>query len=103
PDLPARQQTLHDAIAWSYDLLTPEEQTLFRRLAVFEAGCTLEAAEAVCGDGVQAGSTLDCLASLLDQSLLRRERVRSVCGGPECEARARWWRHCESLLGSSSG
>ncbi len=70
--LPARQQTMRNTIAWSHDFLTPEEQTLFRRLAVFPGGCTIEAAEAVAsGDG-----TLDVfggLASLVDKSLLRQE------------------------------
>jgi predicted ATPase len=47
-DLPARQHTLDDTMAWSYDLLDAAEQRLFRRLAVFVGGCTLEAVEAVC-------------------------------------------------------
>ena len=70
--LPARQQTMRDAIAWSHDLLAPDEQALFRRLAVFAGGCTLEAAEAV----VAPEGTLDVLggiASLVDKSLLRQE------------------------------
>jgi predicted ATPase len=45
-----RQQTLRAMIDWSYDLLSPEEQTLLRRLSVFAGGWTLEAAEAVCAD-----------------------------------------------------
>jgi predicted ATPase/DNA-binding CsgD family transcriptional regulator len=70
-DLPERQQTLRNTIAWSYDLLTEQEQTLFRRLAVFAGGFTLEAAEAIGGAGI-ADSFLDLVASLLDQSLILR-------------------------------
>jgi non-specific serine/threonine protein kinase len=57
-DRPARQQTLQATIAWSYDLLSDQEQTLFRRLAVFAGGWTTEAAEAIAG----AGDNLDALA-----------------------------------------
>jgi len=68
-DLPARQQTLRATIDWSYGLLGPDEQTLFERLAVFVGGCTLEAAEAVCGaDGLLTG-----LSTLIDNNLLRQE------------------------------
>src|SRR5207253_7706497 len=48
-DAPERQRTLRATIGWSYDLLTPEEQGVFRRLAVFSGGWTLEAAEQVAG------------------------------------------------------
>jgi predicted ATPase/class 3 adenylate cyclase/DNA-binding CsgD family transcriptional regulator/uncharacterized protein HemY len=73
-DLPARQQTLRGAMAWSYDLLTPEEQALFRRLSVFVDGCTCEAAEVVCrAAGEPAGDILDGLLSLVDKSLLRQQ------------------------------
>ena len=74
-DLPARQQTLRNTIAWSYNLLDAAEQRLFRRLSVFVDGCTLQAVEAVCaaldnnGETVQA---LDGIASLVDKSLLQQ-------------------------------
>jgi predicted ATPase/transcriptional regulator with XRE-family HTH domain len=71
-DLPERQRTLRDTIAWSYDLLRPDEQTLFRRLGVFSGGCTLEAAEAVAtlGEPIDA---LEGMTALLEASLLQRE------------------------------
>jgi len=76
-DLPARQQTLRGAIAWSYDLLDPAIQRLFATIAVFVGGFELEAAEAVCGPGSgearPAVDVLDGLSSLVDQSLLRQE------------------------------
>jgi len=75
-DVPVRQQTLREAIAWSYDLLTPDEQALYRRLAVFAGGWTLEAAEAVAGSpgsGELALDVLDGLERLAEHSLLRQE------------------------------
>ena len=73
-DQPARLRSMRDAIAWSFDLLAPAEQTLFQRLAVFVGGCAPEAAAAVCGaDHVDV---LDGLASLVDNSLLARGRRR---------------------------
>jgi predicted ATPase/class 3 adenylate cyclase len=87
-DLPARQQTIRAAIDWSYDLLSPAEQALFRRLGVFVGGWTLEAAEAVCAGvgsweseaGVDSPTPnsqlptpiLDGLAALVDKSLLKQ-------------------------------
>ena len=97
PDLPARHHTLQAAIGWSYDLLEPAEQALFRRLGVCVGGWTLGAAAAVAGDGVAGGreterlstrdrpssllpvppsphlpvSVLNALASLVDKSLIQ--------------------------------
>jgi tetratricopeptide (TPR) repeat protein len=68
-DLPARQRTLRAAMDWSHDLLAPHEQALFRRLAVFSGGWTLEAAEKVCGRPGEP-EVLDTLAELLANSLL---------------------------------
>jgi predicted ATPase/class 3 adenylate cyclase len=71
-DAPQRQRTLRDTIAWSYDLLQPVEQTLFRRLAVFVGGCTLEVAEAVTNpDG--ALDVLGGIERLGERSLLRQD------------------------------
>ena len=65
-DAEPRQATLRATIAWSYDLLAPEDQRLFARLAVFTGGCTLEAVEEVCD------ADLDTLQSLVEKSLVRR-------------------------------
>ncbi len=76
-DLPARQQTLRSAIAWSYDLLDENEQKLFRRLSIFVGGCTVDAVEAVAEDNPSRGSVLDRLESLLDKSLLQEREGAS--------------------------
>jgi predicted ATPase/class 3 adenylate cyclase len=65
-----RHATLRATIRWSYDLLDADEQSLFTRLSVFAAGCTVESAEAVCN------AELDTLESLLDKSLVRRRTGR---------------------------
>ena len=72
-DLPQRQQTLRAAIDWSYDLLSPAEQKLFRRLSVFIGGCTLESVEAVCDAKADLDlDLLDGMASMVDKSLLQQ-------------------------------
>jgi non-specific serine/threonine protein kinase len=75
-DLPARQQTMRAAIAWSYELLPPELQRLFRHLAIFTGGWTIEAAAAVMG--LDEATMLAELETLVDQSL-----VRPVAGDAE--------------------
>ena len=77
-DLPERQQTLRDTIAWSFDLLEPAEQSLYRRLAVFVGGWDAEAAAAV-----SAPDEIDFsegIQSLVDKSLIRAESLGE--GGP---------------------
>lgn len=64
-----RHQTLAGALRWSYDLLTPEEQALFRRFSVFVGGATLDAIEAVC-HGEHEEDVLDLVQQLVDKSLL---------------------------------
>jgi predicted ATPase len=101
-DAEARQQTLRATIAWSYELLSPTEQRLFARLAVFAGGCTLEAAEEV------AEADLDTLQSLVDKSLLRHtgerfwmlETIREYAGerleasGEDAQVRTRHAEYC---------
>src|SRR5579859_348026 len=83
-DWPPRQRSLRAAIAWSYDLLAPAEQLLFRRLAVFVRGATLDAVAAVCHlPDDPPRDPLDEITSLLDKSLLNSETA------PVEEAR--WW------------
>lgn len=69
-DVPERQRTLQSAIAWSYDLLKPGEQALFRRLAVFAGGFTADAAQAVFGSDLEINA-IEGLGALVDKSLLR--------------------------------
>jgi predicted ATPase/DNA-binding SARP family transcriptional activator/DNA-binding CsgD family transcriptional regulator len=70
----SRQQTLRGTLDWSYRLLSEPERQLFRRLAVFVSGFTLEAAEAVGkGDGIEEGDVLDLLSRLVDKSLVEAE------------------------------
>lgn len=64
-DLPSRQQTLRQTIEWSYDLLAEHDRELMRRLGVFRGGCTLAAAEALCGTGV-----FSSLSTLVEHSLV---------------------------------
>jgi len=66
-DLPRRQRTMRDTVAWSYELLEPSEQELFSDLSVFSGGWTLEAASTVCARDVLAG-----LSALVDKSLVVR-------------------------------
>jgi predicted ATPase/DNA-binding CsgD family transcriptional regulator len=114
---PPRLRSMRDAIAWSHDLLSAEEQTLFRRLAVFVGGCTLDAAEAVCEE--PGLDVLEGITALVNQSLVRRTEPQGVAprfgmletvreyangrlstSGEEPELRARHAAYFASLAGS---
>ncbi|HLG60381.1 MAG TPA: LuxR C-terminal-related transcriptional regulator [Ktedonosporobacter sp.] len=71
-DLTARQQTLRNTLKWSYDLLTPEEQRIFRQCSIFESTYTLEALEAITGETTV--TLLERVTALLDKSLLHQSR-----------------------------
>lgn len=75
-DRPSRLQTMREAIAWSYDLLEPAEQRLFRRLSVFAGGCMLDAASVVAGEGEVEAEAIGRVSTLIDHSLLLREELR---------------------------
>jgi predicted ATPase/class 3 adenylate cyclase len=68
-DRPDRQRTLRATIDWSHSLLSASEQRLFRRMAVFQGGCSLESIEATCSE--DAGSVIDDLGSLVDEGLIQ--------------------------------
>ena len=94
-DAPQRQRTMRDTIAWSHDLLTLEEQVLFRRLAVFAGGCTFDAAAAIAAAGTggrqDEALILETLAGLVDQSLLRLDESALPEGPGEARfASTRW-------------
>ncbi|MGB8383075.1 MAG: helix-turn-helix domain-containing protein [Dermatophilaceae bacterium] len=73
PDLPRRHQAVEQTVGWSYELLDERARELFRRLAVFTGGCTLEAIEAVCVDAGDApDGLLDAVEALVHGSLLQR-------------------------------
>ncbi|MGC1757734.1 MAG: adenylate/guanylate cyclase domain-containing protein [Candidatus Cybelea sp.] len=95
-----RQQTMRALIGWSYDLLSPKEQTLFRRLAIFAGGWTLEIAAAVCADGeasedaIEQWEILDLLSALVDKSLVQAEITGSGMRYRLLESTRQYAREC---------
>src|SRR5204862_203367 len=95
PDLPPRQRSLRAALTWSLALLSPAEQALFRRLAVFVGGCTREAVEAITDLDQLGREAMVPMASLVDVSLVMRSDHSAEGGGSACS------RPCASLRGKS--
>ena len=111
-DAPQRQKTLRDAIAWSYELLDADEQKLFRRLAVFVGGWTLDGAEAIAGASGLGQSVLDLLSSLIDHTSFSEPRMsatsrvsrcwkRSGNSPPNCSRRAASRTRCAHVMPST--
>lgn len=75
PDRSPRHQTLRNAVAWSFQLLAPDERALFTQMGVFARGCTLSAVETICATGGSKADAplLERLASLVDKSMLQHE------------------------------
>lgn len=73
-DVPLRQKTLRDTIAWSYELLTQTEKSLLERMSTFKGGGTLDAIEPICSD-FESSVVINSLATLVDQSLLQRYEI----------------------------
>src|SRR5262249_55498792 len=112
-DAPRRQQTLRATLDWSHDCLDQAERTVFRRLAVFAGGFTLQAAEAVCSDAsIQGGNVLQALRGLVTRSLIVLDSDRYGCLETireyaaeqlgEAETRAVSARHTAYYLGLAS-
>lgn len=76
-DAPPRQRTLRDSIAWSYNLLAEDEKLLLTRMVIFRGGCSLDAIESVCSEGLPI-DVLDGLASLVDKNLVQQKEVGST-------------------------
>src|SRR5436305_13780905 len=76
-DAPPRQRTLRDSIEWSYNLLAEDEKLLLARMAVFRGGCSLEAIESICSEGLSMDA-LDGLASLVDKNLVQQKEAQST-------------------------
>jgi predicted ATPase/DNA-binding CsgD family transcriptional regulator len=79
--IPDRLRTMRNAVAWSYDLLPPDEQALFRHMAVFTGGISLDAVEAVCPPVTQGRDAFDVLSALVKHNLAQPDPHAGSTGG----------------------